>query len=254
MRRPIIPVPFLLSLTLWLAACANTQEQEFNRNVAEANFKLGVGYMQSGHYDVAAEKLLKALQYEDDYPEAHNAIAVLYEEIREYGPADEHYRRAIDLKPDYTLARLNYARFLCLREPARTTEGENEFQNIIADPNNAGANAAEAYAGLAICARQRNDPVQAETWLRQALDINPNNTSALFELARLSQTQNKTLQARAFLQRYHSQSRPTPQSLWLGITIESSQDGDPLLRRDYSALLVAQYPNSEEARRLKQPE
>ncbi|HCB13631.1 MAG TPA: type IV pilus biogenesis/stability protein PilW [Gammaproteobacteria bacterium] len=252
--QQLIPYPLMLSLTLLLTACASTQEQEFNRNVAEANFKLGVGYMQSGHFEVAAEKLLKALQYHDSYPEAHNAIAVLYEEIHEYGPANEHYRRAIDLKPDYTLARLNFARFLCLREPARTAEGESEFQKIIADPNNAGANTAEAYTGLAICARQRNDPVQAEAWLRQALDINPSNAGALLELARLSQTQNKTLQARAFLQRYHSQSRPTLQSLWLGITIESSQDGDPLLRRDYSALLVAQYPNSDEARRLKQPE
>ena len=35
---------FALALPL-LAACANTQEQEFKRNAAEANFKLGVGYM-----------------------------------------------------------------------------------------------------------------------------------------------------------------------------------------------------------------
>lgn len=243
-----------LAATLLLAACAGTQERAFNENVAEANFKLGVGYMQSGHFEVATEKLLKALQFKDNYPEAHNAIAVLYEEIREYGPAGNHYKKAIDLKPDYTLARLNYARFLCLREPVRTAEGESEFQSIIADPVNAGANASEAYAGLALCARQRNDPVQAETWLRQALELNPNNASALFELARLSQTQGKTLQARAFLQRYHSQSRPTLQSLWLGVTIESSQDGDPLLHRDYKAALIAQFPNSDEARRLKQPE
>lgn len=243
-----------LAATLLLAACAGTQERAFNENVAEANFKLGVGYMQSGHFEVATEKLLKALQFKDNYPEAHNAIAVLYEEIREYGPAGNHYKKAIDLKPDYTLARLNYARFLCLREPVRTAEGESEFQRIIADPVNAGANASEAYAGLALCARQRNDPVQAEAWLRQALELNPNNASALFELARLSQTQGKTLQARAFLQRYHSQSRPTLQSLWLGVTIESSQDGDPLLHRDYKAALIAQFPNSDEARRLKQPE
>jgi len=250
--RQLIPYPVVLSLALLLAACASTKEQDFKREVAEANFKLGVGYMQSGHFEVASEKLLKALQYDDNYPEAHNAVAVLYEEIREYGPAREHYQRAIELKPDYTLARLNYARFLCLREPVQIAEGESAFQKIIANPNHAGANAAEAYAGLAICARQRNDPVQAEAWLREALNLNPNNTSALFELARLSQTQNKTLQARAFLQRYHSQSRPTLQSLWLGINIESSPEGDPLLRRDYSALLVAQYPNSDEARRLKQ--
>jgi type IV pilus assembly protein PilF len=253
MRPPFIP-PIFLSLTLLLGACASTQEREFNDNVAEANFKLGIGYMQSGHFEVATEKLLKALQFKDNYPEAHNAIGVLYEEIREYGPAENHYKKAIDFKPDYTLAKLNYARFLCLREPVRTAEGESEFQRIAADPANAGANASEAYAGLALCALQRNDSAQAETWLRQALELNPNNTSALFELAKLSQTQGKTLQARAFLQRYHSQNRPTLQSLWLGITIESSQDGDPLLHRDYKAVLIAQFPNSDEARRLKQPE
>lgn len=252
MRPPLEPT--VLSLTLLLAACASTRDSEFKENVSEANFKLGVGYMQSGHLDVATEKLLKALQYNDNYPEAHNAIAVLYEELREYGPAETHFKRAIELKPDYTLARLNHARLLCTREPVRTAEGESEFQKIAADQANAGATAADAYAGLGLCARRRNDPAQAETWLRKALEQNPNNTTALYEMAELSQTQGKALQGRAFLQRYHAQTRPTPQSLWLGVTIESSPDGDPLLRREYGVVLTSQFPNSDEARRLKQPQ
>ena len=77
--RPPIHALLALFLTLLVAACASTQEREFNDNVAEANFKLGIGYMQSGHFEVATEKLLKALQFKDNYPEAHNAIAVLYE-------------------------------------------------------------------------------------------------------------------------------------------------------------------------------
>ncbi len=158
------------------------------------------------------------------------------------------------MKPDYTLARLNYARLLCTREPVRTAEGESEFQKIAADPANAGATAADAHAGLGLCARRRNDPAQAETWLRKALEQNPNNTTALYEMAELSQTQGKALQGRAFLQRYHAQTRPTPQSLWLGVTIESSPDGDPLLRREYGVVLTSQFPNSDEARRLKQPQ
>ncbi|CDH46775.1 type IV pilus biogenesis/stability protein PilW [Candidatus Contendibacter odensensis] len=241
-----------LSLTLLLGACAGSQEREFKENVAEANFKLGIGYMQSGHYEVAAEKLLKSLQFDESSPETHNAIAVLYEEMREYSPAEIHFKRAIELKPDYTLAKLNYARFLCTREPIRTAEGEAELQKMVADPANAGANAADAYAGLATCARKRNDPAQAEIWLRKALELNPNNTSALLDLAELSQNQNQTLQARAFLQRYHAQTRPTPQSLWLGIAIEQASDGDPQLRREYGVLLLSQFPNSDEARRLKQ--
>lgn len=243
--------PTLLLLTLLVSACANTEQQEFKENVAEANFKLGIGYMQSGHFQVAAEKLQKALQFDESYPEAHNAIAILYEEMREYAPAETHFKRAIELKPDYTLAKLNYARFLCTRDPARPAEGEAELQKIAADPANAGATAADAYTAMAICARKGNDPAQAEIWLRKALDSNPNNTSALYDLAELSQTQGKTLPARAFLQRYHGQTRPTPQSLWLGVAIEQASDGDPQLRREYGVLLLSQFPNSDEARRLK---
>ena len=55
----------------------------------------------------------------------------------------------------------------------------------------------------------------------------------------------------AFLQRYHSRTRPTAQSLWLGVAIEQASDGDPQLRREYSTLLLSQFPNSDEARRLK---
>lgn len=104
-----------------------------------------------------------------------------------------------------------------------------------------------------VCARQRGDLAQAETWLRKALDSDPNNTVALYALAEISQGQGKTLQGRAFLQRYHAQTRPTPQSLWLGILIETAQDGDAHLRQQYSALLSGQFPNSEEARRLNKP-
>ena len=251
---PPLAKSMILALALpLLAACANTQEQEFKRNAAEANFKLGVGYMQSGHFEVATEKLLKALQYDDNYPEAHNAIAVLYEEMREYAPAETHFKRAIELQPDYTLAKLNYARLLCKHFPARAAEGENELQKIAANPADAGASASEAYAGLGVCARHRGDLTQAETWLRKSLDSDPNNTVALYELAEISQGQGKTLQGRAFLQRYHAQTRPTPQSLWLGILIETAQDGDSHLRQQYSALLSGQFPNSEEARRLNKP-
>ena len=58
MRLAVSP---LLLATVLLAGCASSADKDFKRNVAEANFKLGIGYMQSGHLEVAAEKLLKAL-------------------------------------------------------------------------------------------------------------------------------------------------------------------------------------------------
>ena len=101
-----------LLLALLLGACAGSQERDFKENVAEANFKLGIGYMQSGHYEVAAEKLLKSLQFDENSPEAHNAIAILYEEMREYGPAETHFKRAIDAAPTEPSYLVNYGLLL----------------------------------------------------------------------------------------------------------------------------------------------
>ncbi len=250
-----LSISFVILLTpLLLTACLNTKEEEAKEKVAQANFKLGISYMQSGHLEVASEKLLKALQFKEDFPEAHNAIAVLYEEMREYNPAVTHFQRAIELKPNYTLARLNYARLLCTQEPLQLDQGEATFRQIVEDPKNAGATAADGYVGLATCAIKRDDSNQVEHYLRQALKSDSKNTNALFELAALSQRQGKTLQSRAFLQRYHARSRPTPQSLWLGILIERSSEGDRILYQRYISLLTSQYPNSNETRRLKQLE
>ena len=55
--------PLVLILTVLLGACAGSKDGEFKENVSEANFKLGIGYLQSGRLDIAAEKLLKAVQY-----------------------------------------------------------------------------------------------------------------------------------------------------------------------------------------------
>jgi Tfp pilus assembly protein PilF len=44
-----------------------------------------------------------------------------------------------------------------------------------------------------MCARKRDDPAQAETWLRKALELNPDNSSALLNMAELSQKQDNTL-------------------------------------------------------------
>ncbi|MBL8251550.1 MAG: tetratricopeptide repeat protein [Candidatus Competibacter sp.] len=249
MRRASLTSALILNLLL--AACAFNKDTEFKENVAETNFKLGIGYMQSGRLDVATEKLIKAVQYNENYPEAHNALGVLYEELREYGPAETHFKRAMELKSDYMLARLNYARLICARDPSRAAEAESQLQKIAEEPANAGVTAADASAGLGLCARKRGDAAQAETLLRKALEQNPNNAVALYEMADLSQTQGKTLQGRAFLQRYHSQTRPSPQSLWLGFTMESAGGGDPQLRRDYASVLSSQFPSSEEAQRLR---
>ena len=96
---------------------------------ADINLKLGVGYMQAGRFDIARSKLQRALEYNPNYAEAHNALGVLYETTGAGLQAEQHYEKALQSKPDYTLARINYGRLLCASN--KSAEGEQQFLMVV---------------------------------------------------------------------------------------------------------------------------
>ncbi|NJN47135.1 MAG: tetratricopeptide repeat protein [Candidatus Competibacteraceae bacterium] len=91
-------------------------------NAADLNYQLGVRYMQRGRFDVAQEKLEKALSFREDFPEVHNALAVLYDEEGNKELAERHFQRAIALDANFSLAVKNYGQFLCRND--QPAEGE----------------------------------------------------------------------------------------------------------------------------------
>jgi type IV pilus assembly protein PilF len=216
---------------------------------AELNLKLGIGYMQSGHFDIALEKLKKALSYNDSLSEAHNAIAVLYEEKGDTKLAEQHYSRAVKLDSSYGLARLNYGRFLC--DNGRPSEGEKQYLAAVAIPDFDAAEA--AYSGAAVCALAMPDLERADAYLQKAIELSPKPSHTLYQMADFSYAQGKYQQAHDFLQRYHSRAPYSPESLWLGISIEKALGNQQQLRV-YTQLLSSRFASSDQARRLKQSE
>lgn len=241
---------FVVLVLLILGGCAGRPVQESSEpqatKIADINLKLGVGYMQSGHFDVALEKLKKALEYDPNLAEAHNAIAVLYEELKESELAGQHYQRAVKLDPNYALAKMNYGRFLCAY--GRPAEGESQF---LAAADNPKLESPETpYIGAGICARKLPAPERADAHLRKALELNPNAAPALFELADLNYAQGDFQEAQTLLQRYHNRTGYSPASLWLGVNIEQAL-GNAQPRRQYADLLVSKFPASKEAQRVR---
>ena len=51
---------------------------------ADANYKLGVGYLRQGKWELAKEKLEKSLDQNPQLTAAHSAIALVYERLGEY--------------------------------------------------------------------------------------------------------------------------------------------------------------------------
>lgn len=242
------PAAALLALALMLAACASKPPQG-GESSAQINARLGLSYMQQGNYDVALEKLKRALEQDSDLADAHHYIAELYKNLRNTELAEQHYRRALRLTPGDAALQNNYAVFLC--DNGRYGEAEERFVRAARTPGYQRPD--EAYQNAAMCLLRIPDRDKAKRHLRQALEINPVLASALYQMTVLSFDTGEPLQARAFLQRYEAIARHTPQSLWLGVRIERALD-NAAAAADYARQLRNDFPRAEETARLRETE
>lgn len=237
-----------LSATL-LAGCGGSQSVRDNGEAvtspAEVNVQLGIAYMRRGEYEVALQKLQRAVRQDPEYPEAHTGLAVLYEQIGEPGKAREHYEEAVSLAPESGSAQNNLGQFLC--KQGEYKEAEKHFLRALDDPFYKTPEV--AYTNAGVCVQQIPAPERAETYFRAALDERSEYPTALYRLSRLMFERGDYLSARAFLQRYSAVAPMTPEALLLGVRIERRM-GDEEAADGYATALNKQFPDSPEARRL----
>jgi protein O-mannosyl-transferase len=72
-----------------------------------AHNNLGIALAGRGQLDAAIDHYRRALEIKPDYAEAHNNIGIALTERGQGNAAIDHYRRALDIKPDYAVARDN---------------------------------------------------------------------------------------------------------------------------------------------------
>jgi type IV pilus assembly protein PilF len=232
-----------------LTACSSQPKKlsSTGETAAEINARLGLGYMQEGNYDVALDKLNRALKENPRLPAAHHYIAELYKRLKNYDLAEEHYRRAIDLAPDDAAVQNNYGVFLCDRQ--RYAEAETHFLKAARMKNYQSPD--EAYNNAALCALRIPDKDKARKYFRAALEANALLASALIQMSALSVEENDYPKARAFLQRYEAIGPKTAQSLYLGAMIEQHLN-NATAAAEYARELREQFPTADETARLQE--
>jgi type IV pilus assembly protein PilF len=237
----------LILLAAVLAGCvSNTPPvQTSNQDAARYNVQLGMSYMQRGDLEGAREKLERAVQQDPSLPAAHAALGILYERAGDPQRARNHLRTATRLAPDDPNQLNAYGGFLCRQGDRK--EGIRHFEMAASNAFYRTPEAALTNAG--VCARGIPDPELAENYFRRALDRNRNHAEALLQMAELSLETQRTLPARAFLQRYEALGSVSPYSLALGIRIETAA-GDRRAAAEYAARLRRDFPDSREARDL----
>jgi len=210
----------LLVPCLILTGCITTQTNPVEVSLddaSKANMQLGVAYLQRNELALAREKLEKAVDQDPKLADARAYLGLVYERIGNQKDASRQYAAAVRLAPDDPSIINTYGGFLC-----RTNERAEGIKHFLRAARNPLYRTPEvAYLNAAVCARGIPDLEAAETYLRDALAVNQSNTDALFQLANLSLETQRALQARAFLQRYHSVGPATADSLALGVMIET---------------------------------
>lgn len=238
---------FIVLIVALLTGCASTREGDgpssSARKAAELNTQLGREYLTRGQYEIALEKLKKAVASDDDYAPGHTMLAVLYETLGEPKQAGENYREALRIDPDNGDINNNYGSFLC-----RTGQGAGAFKYFNAaleDPFYQTPAVAMANAGE--CALAQNNLGLAESYLRKSLDYDNDFPDALLTMAGVMYERQDYLRARAFLQRYEIVAPMGSESLLLGYRIESELN-NPSEARKYRDELIQRFPGSSESR------
>lgn len=235
-----------------LLGCTTVQENSLEddpqraRKAAELNTKLGVAYMREGDNNQAMTKLEKAIEQSPDYVDAHIAMAVLRDRLDEPEKAREHHLRALALAPSNPTALNNYGRFLC--NQGDYDKAYDQFQKAAADPLYRTPEV--PLTNAASCAIRAGDETTAEALYLEALRKNPQFAAALLPMAHIRYQQGEYLGARGYYQRYLAVSQQTPESLLLGVKIESELGGKDEVA-SYSLVLRQIYPDSEEAQELR---
>lgn len=246
MPRNLSIVAVLFAMLL-LSACAS---KPFNPDAdypkaAEANAKLGVGYMNQGDYELAMIKLTKALRFDEDNLHANHYMAELHRRLGELDKADMYFQRALELNSVDAQLLNNYGVYLC--EVNRYKEAEGYFDRVLKNPLYKGK--AKVYENLGLCAKFKGNLAEAEKHFRRALLMNPKLAKSLLSLAQLKFDQRNKISAYSYFQQHNKISRQTPESLWLGVLLEKER-GDRSKMASYSLRLKRQFPHSKEAELL----
>lgn len=247
MQLRTVTLPALVLASLVLVGCASSAERAGEKSTAlkaaELNTQLGREYMGRGQYEVALEKLKKAVASDKDYAPAYTMLAVLYETIGETQLAGPNYREALRIDPANGDINNNYGAYLC--RIGQGADADQYFNAALKDPFYQTPAVAMGNAGE--CALSNGNLGLAEEYLRKSLEYNASYPNALLSMATVMYEREDYFRARAFLQRYEAVAPMSAASLMLGYRTEN-QLNNPDRARQYRNELIRRFPNTKETR------
>jgi len=215
---------------------------------AKYNVQLGVAYMERGELAVAKEKLERAVKQNPHDPNAHSALAMLYERLGDPSQADAQFQTALRLAPHSPEISNNYAVYLCRTH--RVDEGVRRLLEAARNPLYPTPEAAYTNAGVCLRGVHRDD--EAERAFVSAVTLRPGFAEAVYQLSDLDMQHGRLVQARARIDSYIANYTATPELLLLGVHVAHALGDRPSELR-YAQRLRVDFPDSQQTRSLLAP-
>ena len=249
----------VLAILVLAAACA-TKEPESQggtivgevgdaRNRARVHTDLAGAYYERGNMGVALDELRLATTADPSYAQAYELLGLVYMELKDARQAESNFERALRLSPNDANINHNYGWFLCQNK--REKDSIRYFLQALRNPLY--ASPARTYSTAGLCSVRAGNTKDAEEFLQRALKADPEDPSALIQLAQMRYRQGNVDEARRFISRYNKLVSPSPESLWLALRIERKL-GERVAEQSYANQLRRRFPASREYQSLQRGE
>ena len=245
----IVPV-CAAALLVVLGGCVTTKSPHLNQgntaaDAAADNVQLAMAYMQEGNLERAKEKLDRAMQEDPGNPNVHSVLAMFYERINDQKKAEGELHQAMRLAPNDPGPVLFYGVYLCGQH--RVDEGITRMLQVARNPLYRTPEA--AYTDMGVCLLTAHRDEEAESAFRRALAIRPDYAEGAYQQAALELAHGRAREARDRVQKFIAQYNPTPELLLVGLRASRTL-GDASSAAQFTKILRADFPNSEQARSL----
>lgn len=212
------------------------------RMAASERLMLANARLRTGEVGLAETEAKAALKQDPKSADAHTILAIVAGQRGQDAQAGGYYAKAAELAPRSGIVLNNYGAWLC--ENGRAGESLDWFDRALADPGYGSPASALANAGA--CALKAGQPARAERDLRQALQREPDNATALAAMAQAEFDAARYLQARAFSERRIAAAPATGDVLRLASRIEQKL-GDTNAAARYTRQMTSQFPDATDA-------
>ena len=237
----------LLVSLLMLTACVTTTESPYSEKkdedrALELSAQLARTYISRGEWESAKRHLRYAIATDPKNVEAHEGLALVFQNTGELELAEEHYRKALRYGADNTRVRNNYAAFLFGMD--RQKEAAVEFERVVEDVLYEGR--LNAFLNLALSYEKLGRIGESSKTFRRAYLMDKQSTPALLGLARTQYALGDYPKAQQYYDEFLKHvKKQSAGSLLLGIKL-ADQFGDKNTHASYALALKNLYPKSRE--------